>query len=101
VESIALTVLSQASGKSVRATVRVTDPSGSPVSGVTVNGSFNSVVSGTATATTDANGNAVLTSRRSKKAGTVTFTVTGLSKSGYAYSASQNLQGSATIAMTR
>jgi hypothetical protein len=79
----------------------VTDPTGNPISGATVNGSFNNIVSGPATATTDANGNAVLTSKRSKKSGTVTFTITGLAKSGYTYDASQNLQTSATIALSR
>jgi hypothetical protein len=75
----------------------VTDLNGNPVSGATVNGSFNSVVSGTVTGTTDSSGQAVLTSRRVKASGTVSFTVTGLSKSGYTYSAGQNLQNSATI----
>jgi PKD repeat protein len=101
VQTIALAILTQPSGKSVQATVRVTDPTGNPISGATVNGSFNNIVSGPATATTDANGNAVLTSKRSKKSGTVTFTVTGLAKSGYTYDASQNLQTSATIALSR
>ena len=54
-------------------------------------GSFNSVVAGTATATTDANGNAVLSSRRSKKSGSVTFTVTNVTKSGTTYNAAANL----------
>jgi PKD repeat protein len=101
VQTIARAILTQPSGKSVQATVRVTDPTGNPISGATVNGSFNNIVSGPATATTDANGNAVLTSKRSKKSGTVTFTVTGLAKSGYTYDASQNLQTSATIALSR
>ncbi len=101
VQSILLGIVSQSSGKSVRATVKVTDLAGNPIPGATVNGGFNSVVSGTETATTDANGNALLTSRRSKRSGTVTFTVSGLAKSGYAYSSADNLQSSATIALTR
>jgi len=98
VQSISLAVVTQGVWRSVRATVRVTDLNGNAVSGVTVNGSFNSVVSGTATGTTDSAGQAVLTSRRVKTSGgTVNFTVTGLAKSGYTYSANQNLQNSATI----
>jgi PKD repeat protein len=98
VQSISLVTVTQGAWKSVRATVRVTDLNGNPVSGATVSGSFNSVVSGTATGTTDASGQTVLTSRRVKtNGGTVTFTVNGLAKSGYTYSASQNLQNSATI----
>jgi len=97
VQSIGLALVRHASGDAVRATVKVTDTAGLPVAGVTVSGSFNSIVSGTATATTDANGNAVLTSRKSKRSGNVTFSVTNLAKSGYTYSAAQNVQSSATI----
>ena len=99
VQSIALAVLRQPSGDSLRATVKIVDTAGNPVSGATVSGSFNSVVSGTATATTDANGHAVLTSRRSKKNGTVTFTVTNVSRTGAVYNAANNLQTSATTAL--
>ncbi len=97
VQSIALTVLRQTLGNSVRATVKVVDPSGQPVSGAVVSGSFNSIVSGSGTATTDSSGHAILTSRRVKKSGTVAFTVTNVGKAGYAYNPSQNLQTSATI----
>lgn len=99
VQAIGLSVVRQPSGSYVRATVKITDSVGTPISGATVSGSFNSVVSGVVTATTDASGNAVLISRRSKKSGTVTFSVTGLAKAGYTYVASQNVQSSATIAL--
>jgi hypothetical protein len=98
VQSISLGVVTQGAWKSVRATVKVTDLSGNPISGATVSGSFDSVVSGNATATTDSTGKAVLTSRRVRtNGGTVTFAVSGISKAGYTYSASQNVQQSATI----
>jgi PKD repeat protein len=97
VQSIALAEVRRPSGSTVRATVNVTDLNGSAIAGVTVNGSFGGLVNSTDTATTDANGNAVLTSARSKKSGAVNFTVTNLAKSGYSYNAAANLQNSATI----
>ncbi len=99
VQSITLAVVRQPAGSLVRAIVKITDTAGNPISGATVSGSFNSVVSGTATATSDANGNAVLSSRRSRKNGTVTFTVTNVTKSGTTYDAAANLQSSATTTL--
>ncbi len=97
--AISLAVVKQNSGDSVRATVKVTDTNGVPISGVTVNGSFSGMVAGSATAITDANGDTVLVSRRSKKNGTVTFTITGLAKNGYTYDAAKNLQTSASTSL--
>jgi hypothetical protein len=99
VQSIIMAVVQQPSGDIARATVTITDTAGNPISGATVSGSFSGAVSGSATAMTDANGNAVLSSRRSKKNGTVTFTVTNVTKSGATYDATQNLQTSATTAL--
>jgi len=99
VQSIIMSVIQQPSGDIARATVNVTDTAGNPISGATVTGSFTGTVSGSATAITDANGNAVLSSRRSKKNGTVTFTVTGVTKSGATYDAAQNLQTSASTTL--
>jgi PKD repeat protein len=97
VQSIALATQSVAGGKQVRATVKITNPSGSVMSGATVTGNFSGAVTGTGTATTDSSGNALITSKKFKK-GTVTFTVTGIAKSGFTYNPTQNLVTSATIA---
>jgi len=97
VQSIAMAAVSVAGGKQVRATVKITNPSGTAMSGATVTGNFSGAVTGSGTATTDASGNAVITSKKFKK-GTVTFTVTGVAKSGLAYSPAQNLVTSASIA---
>jgi PKD repeat protein len=96
VQSIALAVLNSNAGKSVRATVRVTDLSSVAVSGVTVTGNFTGLVSGTVSGVTDQYGNAVLTSRKSKKGGSTTFTVSSLAKSGWNYNPGYNLQNSVT-----
>jgi len=97
VQSIAMAAVSVAGGKQVRATVKITNPSGTAINGATVTGNFSGAVTGSGTATTDASGNAVITSKKFKK-GTVTFTVTGVAKTGFAYSPSQNVVSSATIA---
>jgi PKD repeat protein len=98
VQSIALAAQAVAGGKQVNATVKITNPTSSAaISGATVTGNFSGAVTGSGTATTDANGNAVIASKKFKK-GTVTFTVTGVSKSGFSYSPSLNLVTSASIA---
>ena len=97
VQSIALAAVSVAGGKQVRATVKITNPAGAAISGATVAGNFSGAVTGSGTATTDASGNAVITSKKFKK-GAVTFTVTGVTKSGFTYSPAQNIVTSASIA---
>jgi PKD repeat protein len=101
VNSIALGLLDSQGGRSVRATVKVTNLSGNPVTGVAVTGNWTGAVTGPGSAVTDASGNAVITSKRFKKSGSVTLTVSGLAKSGLTYSSAQNLQTSATIAAGR
>jgi len=96
VATISLAAVTVAGGKQVKATVKITNPSNQIISGATVTGQFSGAVTGTGSATTDASGNAVITSRKLKK-GTVTFTVTGVAKSGNVYNPAQNLVTSATI----
>ena len=57
------------------------------------------MVKGTATATTDAAGNAVLVSKSVRRGGTVTFEVIGLSKSGYTYDASKNVVSKQSVVL--
>lgn len=90
VGAITLAVVNTSSGKSVRATVRVTDGNGAPLSGVSVAGAFSGLVSRTVSAKTDASGVAVMTSPSTKLSGTVTFRVNGLDKRGYTYNAALN-----------
>jgi PKD repeat protein len=96
VSSLALAAVSVAGGKQVKATIKITNPSNIAISGAMVTGNFSGAVTGTGSASTDANGNAVITSKKFKK-GTVTFTVTGVVLSGYVYSPGLNLANSATI----
>lgn len=97
VAAIALNLTSVPGGKQVNAVTRITNLAGSPIAGAVVMGSFSGAVSGPGTATTDANGEAVIVSKKFKR-GTVTFTVTGVSKTSYAYNSAQNVVTSASIA---
>jgi PKD repeat protein len=63
---------------SARATIVVQDRAGRPVSGVTVALQWSGLVSGSSTGKTDANGQVILTSKASKKAGTIKATVSGV-----------------------
>jgi subtilisin len=90
VDSIALVAIKSSGGSYGQAKVRITDLSGASVSGASVTGAWTGVVTGSVTATTDANGYATLASKKSKRSGTLTFTVKGLSKTGCVYSSGDN-----------
>lgn len=95
--SIGLTVQSVPGGKTVRATVKITNLNGAAVSGVNVSGQWTGLVTGSGSAVTSATGDAVITSAKTKKSGPVTFKVTGVNRSGYTYSAADSMVSSATI----
>jgi PKD repeat protein len=81
------------------ATVTLRDSNGNLVPGATVNGNWSGVVGGSASALTGTTGAAAIRSPRVKAAaGSVfTFTVTGVSLSGYTYDAALNVETSASI----
>ena len=87
------------SGTSAQAVVRVVNGNGQPVQGATVGGSWTGLAKSTSTAMTDANGNAVLTSKASRKKGTFTIAVTSVTRSGYTYNAGANAETTKSIAV--
>jgi PKD repeat protein len=97
VDSIVLGKTTTSRGKTVSATVKVTNLNGSPVSSVTVNGRWSGLTTGTTSGRTGTAGTITFTSSRFTTTGNVTFTVTGLSRTGYTYDATKNLQSSATL----
>jgi PKD repeat protein len=99
IESVSLSIVANGKNRSVRATVVVKDGNGAVVSGVTVTGSFTGPVAGAATGTTDTNGVALLTSKVTKSTGQVSFTVTGVAKSGYSYDPSKNGSSGGSITL--
>ncbi|MFB3880875.1 MAG: metallophosphoesterase [Armatimonadota bacterium] len=82
-----------------RATVAVHDQSCRPLAGAAVTISWSGGVTGSATAVSDANGNAIFVSPRSFSPTDVTCSVVNLAKSGYRYEPSSNHQTSAHLAL--
>lgn len=94
VSSVTIAVTSTKSGKIARATVKVVDAQGAPVSAATVVGSWGGIMTGTGTGTTGSDGAAVIT-KSFKKSGTVTFVVSQVSKAGWAYDSASNTSANA------
>jgi PKD repeat protein len=98
VSDITLTVKTYKNGQAnAVAKVSVKDGNGNRVSGLTVTGKWSGIVSGTASATTSSQGAASFTSARVLTSGSFTFSVTGISGTGYTYDASKNVETSDSI----
>jgi len=97
VQSISLALVDVPGGTEVEARVAIVDAAGQSVAGAAVTGEWSGLVAGASTATTGADGIAVLTSRKTKKSGTITLTVTGVSAPGYTYDPTQNVETSKSI----
>ena len=83
--------------RSAIAVVTIVDAAGNPVSGATVAGAWSGATSGSVSGTTDTNGTVSFESAKVRKAGTFTFTVTNVTKTGAIYDASQNVETSDSI----
>ncbi len=97
VASIAMSASTKRTGTRATATVTIVDAAGQAMAGATVTGSWSGAVSGTASGVTTSKGSVKFTSANSKTGGTFTFTVTGVSLSGYQYDAAQNAETSDSI----
>jgi thermitase len=80
-----------------QATVTVLDQNGAAVSGAVVSGSWSGIVSGSASGTTSSSGTVSLSSPKTGAHGTITFTVSNVSKSGFTYNPAANTQTSGSI----
>ncbi|HEY6168907.1 MAG TPA: PKD domain-containing protein, partial [Verrucomicrobiae bacterium] len=97
VSNISMSLVTLPSGTSGRAVVTITDSAGNVRPGASVTGSWSGLASGTSTGTTDAAGNVSFTSKKTRKSGAFTFTVTGVGASGYTYDASRNVETSDSV----
>lgn len=97
VASISLAPSVQGPWKMVNGQVRIVDESGAAVSGAQVLISWSGLVIGTASATTDSSGIASVVSPKFKNGGTVTLSVTGVSKSDFDYVAASNAETSDSL----
>lgn len=97
VANIAMSLTNSRQGYQATATVTVRDQTGAAKSGAAVTGNWSGVVGGTVSRTTDRRGNAALTSPRTRSTGTFTFTVTGITLSGFTYAPTRNTETSDSI----
>jgi hypothetical protein len=80
-----------------RATVTVLNANGQVVPGAKVLGTWSGLVTGTASGTTNTSGKVSLDSAWTTKSGTFTFTVTGITASGYSYNSAANTETAESI----
>lgn len=92
VSNIGLALSSGTKGYKVTAKVTILDHAGMAKPGVTVTGAWSGLVSGNATATTSTSGKASFSSEWTQDHGTITFTVTSVSLSGFSYLSNQNVE---------
>jgi PKD repeat protein len=84
-------------GSAAQASVRINNGGGGGQAGATVYGEWSGLVNGAVTGVTGSDGRVVFESRKTKKSGTITFTVTGVSAPGYEYVPALNLETSDSI----
>ncbi len=99
VSSIAMSLVPSRTGTAASAVVTIKNRSNPVGSGISITGRWSGLATGTYTATTGANGTVTFTSKATKKRGTFTFTVTGVSGAGYTYDQTSSVT-SASIAKT-
>jgi len=97
VSNIAMAFQKSGQTYKAKATVTIVDANNAAVSGATVSGTFSGATSDSVSGTTDASGNVTLTSSGKKGGGTWTFCVTDVTKSGWTYNASANVETCDTI----
>jgi PKD repeat protein len=92
VEDILMALVPVPGGTSAQARIKVSDLLDSPVWNATVTGEWSGLVNGTVSGITLSDGSVTFTSRKTKKNGTITFTVTNVSATGFQYDSSQNTE---------
>lgn len=97
VNAIDMSLQSNPAGTMAVAKINIADLHGNPVSQATVTGVWSGLAVGTSVGTTDASGNVSLNSKKTKKDGVITFTVTGVSVLGFTYDAALNKEVSESI----
>jgi PKD repeat protein len=98
VANIAMSRSSTKQGYAATATVTVRNQNGALMRNATVTGQWSGLTTANVSGVTNRSGNAAFTSARTKNRGTFTFTVTGITLSGYTYSATRNVETSDSIA---
>jgi endoglucanase len=97
VSNIAMSFLKNKINYSAMATVTIVDDNSQPVGSATVYGTFSGATNNNVNGLTDANGQVTLTSSAKRNGGTWTFTVNNVTKSGWIYNPSLNIETSDNI----
>lgn len=94
--AMSLVTVNRFQGRALAA-VTVKDTAGRVIPNATVSGSWSGIVSGSASAASNASGVATVSSANTRSFGTLKFTITGISAAGYVYDASLNAMSSNSI----
>ncbi|MBL8447931.1 MAG: PKD domain-containing protein [Zoogloeaceae bacterium] len=97
ISSIGMSLVAKSRSYQAKAIVTVVDANGVAVSGAAVTGTWTGLVTGNGSGTTSSTGQVTFLSAATSKRGTYTFTVTGISKSGYGYDSTANTETSDSI----
>jgi PKD repeat protein len=98
VGNLTMTLSSTRQGYAATAAVTVRNQNGALVRNAVVTGTWSGLASGTVSGTTSRSGTISFASARTRNRGSFTFTVTGITLSGYTYAPAQNVRTSASIA---
>jgi hypothetical protein len=99
VSDIAMTGKKAGPNRSATAVVTILDTGGAPVEGATVYGTWSGLYSANVSGVTLADGTITFNSGKVKSAGTFTFTVDDVVKSGYTYDPGLNVETSDSVAV--
>lgn len=97
VYDIAMTGKKVGTNRYAIAVVTIRDTAGNPVNGATVSGAWSGATTGSVSGTTGTNGTVSFQSASIKKSGTFIFTVTNVTKSGFTYNPSLNIETSDSV----
>lgn len=98
VANIAMSRSSTKQGYAATATVTVRNQNGALMRNATVTGRWSGLTTANVSGVTNRSGNAAFTSARTKNRGTFTFTITGITLSGYTYAPTRNVETGDSIA---
>lgn len=98
VGNLTMSLSSTSQGYSAKATITVRNQNGALVSNARVAGRWSGLTTGIVSSTTNRSGVVAFTSARTRNRGIFTFTVTGMTLSGYTYAPTRNARTSVSIA---
>ena len=99
VEDLSIEMALANGGSVAKVTIWLLDVNGNSVSNATVAGQWSGLVSGEVSATTDQNGSVTITSKKTRKTGSITFSILDVAAVGYTYDEAYNVITNVTVDM--